>query len=90
LFRDGTKIVSTIVIGIHISRQVQINNYLRSTTDIANQFLCRQFTFSDLRKIYNSSFKITRYLQPDFGQLQHTESIKNTFMCWGVLGFRQQ
>ena len=41
---------TAIVIGIHISRQVQVNNYFRSTTDIANQFSCSQFTFSGLRK----------------------------------------
>jgi hypothetical protein len=38
------------LIGIYISRQVQVNNYLRSTTDIANQFSCGQFTYSGLRK----------------------------------------
>lgn len=41
---------TAIVIGIHISRPVQVNNYLRFMTDIANQFSCRQFTFSGLRK----------------------------------------
>jgi len=41
---------TSIFTGIHISRQVQVNNYLRSTTYIANQFSCRQFTFSGLHK----------------------------------------
>jgi hypothetical protein len=41
---------TTIVIGVHISKQVQVNKYLSTTTDIANQFSCRQFTFSGLRK----------------------------------------
>jgi len=41
---------TAIVIGFHISRQIQVNNNLRSTTDIANQFSCRQFTFSGLHK----------------------------------------
>ena len=50
---------TAIVIGIYISRQVQVNNYLPSTTDIANQFSCRQFTFSGLRKDLQIVFQNT-------------------------------
>jgi len=41
---------TVIVTGTHISRQFQVNNNLRSTTDVANQFSCRHFMFSDFRK----------------------------------------
>jgi hypothetical protein len=41
---------TAIAIGVHNSKQVQVNKYLPTTTDIANQFSCRQFTFSVLRK----------------------------------------